>query len=203
MSYRTGNQMVQIRITKGGPLPFSFDILSVCFQYGNRIFTKYPKEIPSYFRQCFPAGFTMERSLRFEDGGCLDIRSDVSLFQGKFVYKIECRGENFPSDGPIMSKSLLGLQPSFETVFARNSSVVGEVILSFKLKQGKHHTCHMKTLYRSKQPVSNMPNYHFIQHRLEKTNVSAEGNYIEQHETAIAQNSSIRKPIGSLYYWSS
>lgn len=56
---------------------------------------------------------------------------------------------------------------------------------------------------RSKQPVSNMPNYHFIQHRLEKTNVSGEGNYIEQHETAIAQNSSIRKPIGSLYYWSS
>ena len=69
--------MVQIRVLKGGPLPFSFDILSTCFQYGNRTFTKCPKEIPSFFRQCFPAGFTMERSLRFEDGGTLDICSDI------------------------------------------------------------------------------------------------------------------------------
>lgn len=69
--------MMQVRITKGAPLPFSYDILSVCFQYGNRVFTSYPKGIPSFFKQSFPTGFTMERTLRFEDGGILNIHSDI------------------------------------------------------------------------------------------------------------------------------
>ncbi|XP_028390675.1 GFP-like non-fluorescent chromoprotein isoform X2 [Dendronephthya gigantea] len=198
-----GNQMAQIRITKGGPLPFSFDILSVCFHYGNRTFTNYPKEIPSFFRQCFPAGFTMERSLRFEDGRILDARSDISLKDGKFVGLVECKGDNFPNDGPVMQKTIIGLEPSFETAFPRNGTIIGEVILSFKIARGSHYTCHMKTIYRSKQPVKKLPKYHFIQHRLEKTNTLDDGKYIEQHETAIAQFSSITKPIGSLYYWAS
>ena len=58
-------------------------------------------------------------------------------------------------------------------------------------------------LFRSKQLVKKFPKHHFLQHRIEKTNVSDDGNYIEQHETCIAQYASIPKPIGSLHYWTS
>ena len=40
------------------PLPFTF----------NKCFTKYPKEIPDYFKQAFPEGLSWERSMTFEDG---------------------------------------------------------------------------------------------------------------------------------------
>ena len=53
----------------GKPLPFSFDILSSAFQYGNRCFTKYPEGMHDYFKQAFPDGMSYERSFLFEDGG--------------------------------------------------------------------------------------------------------------------------------------
>ena len=53
----------------GKPLPFSFDILSSVFQYGNLCFTKYPADMPDYFKQAFPDGMSYERSFLFEDGG--------------------------------------------------------------------------------------------------------------------------------------
>ncbi|MBC2801530.1 hypothetical protein H4988_09745 [Campylobacter jejuni] len=61
-------------MTKGAPLPFAFDILSPAFQYGNRTFTKYPEDISDFFIQSFPAGFVYERTLRYEDGGLVEIR---------------------------------------------------------------------------------------------------------------------------------
>lgn len=68
---------MQIRVTRGGPLPFAFDIVSNAFQYGNRAFTNYPREIPDYFVATFPAGYVLERSLCFEDGGAVNLRSDI------------------------------------------------------------------------------------------------------------------------------
>ena len=64
-----GRQKLTLRVTKGGPLPFAFDLLSAVFCYGNRCFTKYPGDIPDYFKQSFPGGYSWERSLEFEDGG--------------------------------------------------------------------------------------------------------------------------------------
>ena len=40
--------------------------------------------------------------------------------------------------------------------------------------------------FRSKKPVENLPKFHYVHHRLEKKKVE-EGNYYEQHETAIAK----------------
>ena len=45
-SYFRGIQKSTFWVTKGGPLPFSFDPLSKVFKYGNRCFAKYPVGIP-------------------------------------------------------------------------------------------------------------------------------------------------------------
>ncbi|CAH3104959.1 unnamed protein product [Pocillopora meandrina] len=64
-----GLQKSTFWVTKGGPLPFSFDPLSTVFKYGNRCFTKYPAGMPDYFKQVFPAGISFERTVIYEDGG--------------------------------------------------------------------------------------------------------------------------------------
>ena len=63
-----GEQTVKLTVTKGGPLPFAWDILSPQTQYGSIPFTKYPEDIPDYVKQSFPEGYTWERIMKFEDG---------------------------------------------------------------------------------------------------------------------------------------
>ena len=63
---------MDLTVIEGGPLPFAFDILTTVFDYGNRVFVKYPEEILDYFKQSFPEGYSWERSMSYEDGGiCL------------------------------------------------------------------------------------------------------------------------------------
>ena len=82
-----GKQMSELVIIKpaGKPLPFSFDILSTAFQYGNLCFTKYPADMADYFKQGFPDGMSYERSFIFEDGGVAtaswNIRYKCNFFQ--------------------------------------------------------------------------------------------------------------------------
>ena len=49
---------MDLKVIEGGPLPFSFDILRTVFKYGNRVFAKYPEDIPDYFKQSFPDGYS-------------------------------------------------------------------------------------------------------------------------------------------------
>ena len=77
--YFRGHHDMTLRVTmpKGGLLPFSFDLLSNTFCYGIRPFTKYPEEIPDYFKQAFPDGLSWERSLQFEDGGFAAVSANI------------------------------------------------------------------------------------------------------------------------------
>ena len=71
-----GEQTVKLTVTKGGPLPFAWDILSPQFQYGSIPFTKYPEDIPDYVKQSFPEGYTWERIMNFEDGAVCTVSND-------------------------------------------------------------------------------------------------------------------------------
>ena len=68
---------MKLVVTEGAPLPFAFDILTAAHQYGNRAFTQYPAEIPDYFKQSFPDGFTWERSMIFEDGAVCTASNNI------------------------------------------------------------------------------------------------------------------------------
>ena len=65
-------------VTKGAPLPFSYDILTPAFDYGNRAFANYPRDIPDYFKQSFPEGYSWERTMMFEDGGVCTISNHIT-----------------------------------------------------------------------------------------------------------------------------
>ena len=81
--FLSGTQTINLKVTSGGPLPFAYDILTNAFQYGNRAFTQYPKEIPDYFKQTFPEGYSWERTMEFADGGTCEVKSVIRLVKYK------------------------------------------------------------------------------------------------------------------------
>ena len=79
----SGTQTINLKVTSGGPLPFAYDILTNAFQYGNRAFTQYPPDIPDYFKQTFPDGYSWERTMEFEDGAKCEVNSVIRLVTSK------------------------------------------------------------------------------------------------------------------------
>ena len=72
-----GKQTLCLTVKDGAPLPFAYDILTTALHYGNRVFVEYSENMPDYFKQSFPKGYTWERSLAFENGGICIARSDI------------------------------------------------------------------------------------------------------------------------------
>ena len=70
---------MNLLVKEGAPLPFAYDIMTTAFHYGNRVFAKYPKDIPDYFKQMFPEGYSWERTMTFEDGGVCTARNEITL----------------------------------------------------------------------------------------------------------------------------
>ncbi|YCU72303.1 hypothetical protein ACRYGZ_08125 [Mycobacteroides abscessus] len=95
-----GTNTINLEVKEGAPLPFSYDILTTAFSYGNRAFTKYPDDIPNYFKQSFPEGYSWERTMTFEDKGIVKVKSDISMEEDSFIYEIHLKGENFPPQRP-------------------------------------------------------------------------------------------------------
>uniref|UniRef100_UPI00035AC984 RGECO1 n=1 Tax=Discosoma sp. TaxID=86600 RepID=UPI00035AC984 len=118
-------QTAKLKVTKGGPLPFAWDILSPQFMYGSKAYIKHPADIPDYFKLSFPEGFRWERVMNFEDGGIIHVNQDSSLQDGVFIYKVKLRGTNFPPDGPVMQKKTMGWE-------ATRDQLTEEQIAEFK-----------------------------------------------------------------------
>ena len=70
---------MDLTVKEGAPLPFAYDILTTVFDYGNRVFAKYPRDIPDYFKQTFPEGYSWERSMTYEDGGICTATNAIKL----------------------------------------------------------------------------------------------------------------------------
>jgi len=48
-----------------GPCPMSWAVLAPTFAYGYKVFAKYPDNVPHFFQNCFPNGYTQRRITRF------------------------------------------------------------------------------------------------------------------------------------------
>uniref|UniRef100_UPI0003D405CB fluorescent protein sfCherry+GFP10-11 n=1 Tax=synthetic construct TaxID=32630 RepID=UPI0003D405CB len=129
-----GTQTAKLKVTKGGPLPFAWDILSPQFMYGSKAYVKHPADIPDYLKLSFPEGFTWERVMNFEDGGVVTVTQDSSLQDGEFIYKVKLLGTNFPSDGPVMQKKTMGWEASTERMYPEDGALKGEINQRLKLK---------------------------------------------------------------------
>jgi len=61
-------------VTKGAPLPFSFEMLTPMAQYGSKIFVQHPTDIPDFYKQAIENdGLSWERIVTFEDGAVMTV----------------------------------------------------------------------------------------------------------------------------------
>lgn len=51
--------------TSGGELPMAWAALAPTFAYGFKVFAKFPVNIPCFFRECWPNGYTQKRITKF------------------------------------------------------------------------------------------------------------------------------------------
>lgn len=177
-----GKKTLELRVTKGGPLPFAFDILSSVFTYGNRCFCDYPEDMPDYFKQSLPEGYSWERTLMFEDGGCGTASAHIRLEKDCFIHQSTFLGVNFPANGPVMQKKTLNWEPSSELITACDGILKGDVTMFLLLEGGHRLKCQFTTSYKAHKAVKMPPN-HIIEHVLVKKEV-ADGFQIQEHAVA-------------------
>uniref|UniRef100_D1MPT3 PAmCherry1 protein n=1 Tax=Discosoma sp. TaxID=86600 RepID=D1MPT3_DISSP len=183
-----GTQTAKLKVTKGGPLPFTWDILSPQFMYGSNAYVKHPADIPDYFKLSFPEGFKWERVMKFEDGGVVTVTQDSSLQDGEFIYKVKLRGTNFPSDGPVMQKKTMGWEALSERMYPEDGALKGEVKPRVKLKDGGHYDAEVKTTYKAKKPVQ-LPGAYNVNRKLDITSHNEDYTIVEQYERAEGRHS--------------
>uniref|UniRef100_UPI00042DB4D3 asFP504 n=1 Tax=Alcyonium TaxID=40679 RepID=UPI00042DB4D3 len=183
-----GTQTLNLTVKEGAPLPFSYDILTAAFQYGNRAFTRYPADIPDYFKQTFPEGYSWERTMSYEDNAICNVRSEISMEGDCFTYKIRFDGKNFPPNGPVMQKKTLKWEPSTEKMYVRDGFLMGDVNMALLLDGGGHHRCDFKTSYKAKKVVQ-LPDYHFVDHRNEILSHDRDYSKVKLYENAVARYS--------------
>nr|CVH74045.1 tdTomato [Lentiviral vector pDG1i-tdTomato-V5-Blast]CVH74083.1 tdTomato [Lentiviral vector pDG2i-tdTomato-V5-Puro]CVH74130.1 tdTomato [Lentiviral vector pLenti6-tdTomato-V5-Blast]CVH74135.1 tdTomato [Lentiviral vector pLenti6-tdTomato-V5-Puro] len=176
-----GTQTAKLKVTKGGPLPFAWDILSPQFMYGSKAYVKHPADIPDYKKLSFPEGFKWERVMNFEDGGLVTVTQDSSLQDGTLIYKVKMRGTNFPPDGPVMQKKTMGWEASTERLYPRDGVLKGEIHQALKLKDGGHYLVEFKTIYMAKKPVQ-LPGYYYVDTKLDITSHNEDYTIVEQYE---------------------
>ena len=69
-----GFQVMKIRVTKGSPLPFAFEMLTLVMTYGSKPFVQHPADIPDYYKQAVEnGGLSWERIVTFEDGAVMTV----------------------------------------------------------------------------------------------------------------------------------
>ncbi|XP_068687874.1 GFP-like fluorescent chromoprotein FP506 [Montipora foliosa] len=168
-----GTQCIQLHVETGGPLPFSVDILSAVFLYGNRCITKYPGSIVDYFKNSCPAGYTWERSFLFEDGAVCTASADIrlSVEDNCFYHVSKFVGVNFPADGPVMTKATTGWEPSSEKMVPSVGILNGDVTMYLLLKGDKRHRCQFRSTYKAKTEPKEMPDFHFVEHKIVRTDL--------------------------------
>nr|ABB17968.1 green fluorescent GFP-like protein [Oxypora echinata] len=182
-----GKQTMNLKVKEGGPLPFAYDILTTIFNYGNRVFVKYPDDIVDYFKQSFPEGYSWERSMIYEDGGICIATNDITLEGDCFVYKIRFDGVNFPAKSPVLQKMTKKWEPSTEKLYVRDGVLKGDVNMALLLEGGGHFRCDFKTTYKAKKVVQ-LPDYHFVDHRIEIMSHDKDYNNVKLCEHAEAHS---------------
>uniref|UniRef100_UPI000292D3C4 Fluorescent protein plum n=1 Tax=Discosoma sp. LW-2004 TaxID=301246 RepID=UPI000292D3C4 len=183
-----GTQTARLKVTKGGPLPFAWDILSPQIMYGSKAYVKHPADIPDYLKLSFPEGFKWERVMNFEDGGVVTVTQDSSLQDGEFIYKVKVRGTNFPSDGPVMQKKTMGWEASSERMYPEDGALKGEMKMRLRLKDGGHYDAEVKTTYMAKKPVQ-LPGAYKTDIKLDITSHNEDYTIVEQYERAEGRHS--------------
>nr|AEP13896.1 ember [Anthoathecata sp. MH-2011] len=173
-----------------GELPMSWVVLGSPLQYGFHMFSGYPDDIIHYFQECFPEGYILTRSLRFEYDGTLTTTHHYSLEGNCVKAKVTLKGEGFDPNGPTMTKEFEEQHPSQVQIFPHGSGIRLLSNVVFKKKDGTTQLalqdCSVKPLGSRDVPL---PNVHFLRTQIiQKKDDSDKRDHVVQREIAIAEH---------------
>nr|AXX69743.1 fluorescent protein 5 [Olindias formosus] len=173
-----------------GELPMSWVVMGSPLQYGFHMFASYPDDIVHYFQECFPEGYTLTRTLRFENDGTLTTHHRYALEGNCVKAKVTLKGEAFSPDGPTMTKAFVEQLPNQVQIFPYGSGVrlLSDVIFvkNDGTTQLAHQDCSVKPLGSRKVPL---PKFHFLHTQIhQQKDPKDTRDHIVQREISKAQH---------------
>lgn len=93
-------------VCESGKLPMSWKPLCHVLQYGMPCFGRYPNGIPHFAQECFPEGFTIERTVRYENDGTMQSHHTFELDGNCVIARVTVQCDGFNPDGPIIKDEL-------------------------------------------------------------------------------------------------
>nr|BBC53698.1 fluorescent protein ScSuFP [Scolionema suvaense] len=144
-----------------GEVPVSWVSLGSTLLYGFGMLAEYPNGVYDWFKDQFPDGYIMDRTIKFEGDGTFNSHHEYSMEEDTIVAKVTLKGEGFNADGPVMGKKIESACPNFLNVFPTADGCRSDFTYMYKLKDGNYLPSHYNTRYKGiRKDATRLPLYH-------------------------------------------
>jgi len=173
-----------------GKLPFSWKVLCHVLQYGVPMFGLYPNGLTHFTRECFPEGFTIERTVRFEGDGTMTSHHSYQLDGQCIIARVNLEMNGFLPEGDVMADRLTDILTTESHMYPKGNNAVRQLCyIGFTNTDGEIKISHFdSTMTFNGSRKIKIPNPHFVTttNRQMKDD-SDKRDHIVQREIAIAR----------------
>ena len=92
-----------------------------------RCFARYPNGITHFAQECFPEGFTVDRTVRYEDDGTMTSHHTYELDGSRVISRVTVQCEDFDPEGAIMNDEIVGILSTNSHMFPSGDNAVRQL----------------------------------------------------------------------------
>jgi len=112
-----------------GTLPFSWKVMCHVLQYGFPMFANYPNGLTHFTRECFPEGFTIDRTVKFEGDGTMTSHHTYELDGSNIISRVTLTMDGFDPDGSVMKNELIDITTTEAHMFPWDKNSVRQICI--------------------------------------------------------------------------
>jgi len=184
-----GDFMVHATCTSG-KLPMSWKVLSHILQYGAPMFASYPNGLTHFTQECFPEGFTIDRTVRFEGDGTMTSHHTYELDGNNITTRVTLSCDGFDPNGAVMKDELVDILTTESHIYPCGDNAVRQLCtIGFPKTDGDILIAWFegKKTFNGSRKIK-LPNAHFITTtNKQMKDDSVKEDHIVQREIAIAR----------------
>jgi len=110
-----------------GTLPMSWKVLCHILQYGVPMFGHYPNGLTHFTRECFPEGFTIDRTVKFEGDGTMTSHHTYELDGSNITTRVNLTMDGFDPEGAVMKNELVDILTTESNIFPWDNNSVRQI----------------------------------------------------------------------------
>jgi len=173
-----------------GKLPFSWKVLCHVLQYGVPMFGRYPNGLTHFTRESFPEGFTIDRTVRFENDGTMTSHHTYEIEAAHISTNVTLTMDGFDPNGAVMQDGLVDILTTESHIYPSGDNAVRQLCtIGFEKTNGEILISWFdsKMTFNGSRKIT-LPNPHFVTttNRQMKDD-SCKDDHIVQREIAIAR----------------